>query len=353
MTADAVGGVWRYAVDLGSALRRKGASITLAVMGPPPDARQHQEAVRAGLHVVDRPYRLEWMDDPWTDLGRAAEWLLDLERIVEPDVVHLNGYAHASLPWQAPVIVVAHSCVRTWWRAVRAEAAPVNLDRYTAAVAAGLGSARCVVAPTAAMLAALQAEYGPLASTRVIPNGRAAMPGGVPVRLERKERFVIAAGRAWDEAKNIGAICAVARRLPWPVYVAGSTTPPDGNARDLPGVHLLGHLAPVELERWFRRAAIYALPARYEPFGLSVLEAAEAGCALVLGDIESLRENWDGAAVFVPPADEDALVSAISSLANDPAARAGLARRSLARAAGVSIEQTADEYRSVYERLIA
>ena len=35
------------------------------------------------------------------------------------------------------------------------------------------------------------------------------------------------------------------------------------------------------------------LPARYEPFGLSILEAALSGCALVLGDLPSLRELWD------------------------------------------------------------
>ena len=47
-------------------------------------------------------------------------------------------------------------------------------------------------------------------------------------------------------------------------------------------------------------AAIFAAPAHYEPFGLGILEAAASGCALVLGDIASLRENWDGAAVFLP-----------------------------------------------------
>jgi hypothetical protein len=45
------------------------------------------------------------------------------------------------------------------------------------------------------------------------------------------------------------------------------------------------------------------LPARYEPFGLSVLEAALSGCALVPGDIASLRGNWDGVAEFVCPDD--------------------------------------------------
>ena len=56
-----------------------------------------------------------------------------------------------------------------------------------------------------------------------------------------------------------------------------------------------------------RCAAIYALPARYEPFRLEVLEAAAPGCALVLGDIASLRELWDGAALFVAPDDDRAL----------------------------------------------
>ena len=42
--------------------------------------------------------------------------------------------------------------------------------------------------------------------------------------------------------------------------------------------------------------------ALYEPFGLAVLEAAQAGCALVLSDIPTFRELWDGAALFVAAA---------------------------------------------------
>ena len=71
-------------------------------------------------------------------------------------------------------------------------------------------------------------------------------------------------------------------------------------------VRLLGKLSESELARHYARAAIYCLPARYEPFGLSVLEAALSGCALVLGDIPSLRENWTGAAEFAPPDDASA-----------------------------------------------
>ncbi|MEB3829625.1 glycosyltransferase [Phormidium sp. CCY1219] len=60
-------------------------------------------------------------------------------------------------------------------------------------------------------------------------------------------------------------------------------------------------MSPEELSHWYARAAIYAFPARYEPFGLSVLEAALSGCALVLGDIPRLREMWGDAAVFANP----------------------------------------------------
>ena len=44
---------------------------------------------------------------------------------------------------------------------------------------------------------------------------------------------------------------------------------------------------------------IFVSVSRYEPFGLAVLEAAHAGCALVLSDIPTFRELWQGAASFV------------------------------------------------------
>jgi glycogen synthase len=352
MTADAVGGVWRYAVDLGRELRDRGVHTTLAVMGPSPTAAQRAEAADAHLDLVDRPCRLEWMDDPWADVESAGAWLLELEQQIEPALVHLNGYAHAALPWRSPVVVVAHSCVRTWWKAVRHEEPPQTIDRYSAAVAAGLAAAHVVVAPTKAMGAALAAEYGIPSPVHVIPNG-CRRPGADTDVWRDKAEMVLAAGRLWDEAKNISALCAIAESLPWPVYVAGDERRPDGRACDLPRVHCLGRLAANDLASWYRRASIYALPARYEPFGLSVLEAAAAGCALVVGDIQSLRESWEGAALFVAPDDSAALSSAIRRLVERPGERAELARRAHARAAAFTIDRTADHYLQLYQALIA
>lgn len=351
MTADAVGGVWTYALELARGLSAHGSRVTLAVMGPAPSRAQRSEAALVrGLMVRDRAFKLEWMDEPWEDVARAGEWLLALEREYAPDVVHLNGYAHAVLPFRAPVLVAAHSCVCSWWRAVHGVAAPPAWDRYRAAVRDGVHAADLVVAPTRAMLTALGAEHGTPARARVIPNGRRAA-----TYHTQKEPFILGAGRLWDEAKNTAALAAVASALPWPVYVAGATAEPSGARAEATavasGVTSLGTLSPSALAGWVARASIFASPVRYEPFGLAALEAALAGCALVLGDIPSQHEVWGDAATFVAPDDHDALRSVLTRLAHDDALRAQMAERARERAARYSVARFVTGYVAAYAQL--
>lgn len=348
MTADAVGGVWTYATALVGALADRGVTITLAVIGPPPEA--HARRVLDALpHVSYRHHggRLEWMPDAAGDVERTGRWLLDLAAENPPDVVHLNGYAHAACPFPCRVLVVAHSCVRSWWRAVKGSEPPPDRDGYTAAVRRGLDRAALVVAPTGAMLTSLGREYSFARPAIVLPNG---LPWRA-VHGERRQPLVLAAGRLWDEAKNLAALDSVAERLPWPVAVAGDTSL-DGGGHAVPHrVRALGRLSADDLARWMARAPIYALPARYEPFGLSVLEAAQQGCALVLGDIPSLRELWDGAAAFVPPDDHEALARALRSLIEHDDVRRRLAGAARARAARFSDRSCADRYLYIYRAL--
>ena len=350
MTADTVGGVWTYALDLARALAPHGVSVSLATMGRLPTLQQSAEAASIPtLTLHPSEYALEWMPDPWNDVARAGDWLLALEAETRPDIVHLNGYAHGHLPWQAPTVVAGHSCVLSWWQAVQGMNAPNEWDRYRAEVTRGLQAARLVTAPTQAMLSTLQTHYGPLQNTRVVPNGREA---SLFSPHTEKEPFVFSAGRLWDDAKNIRALAEIAPRLPWPVCVAGDTAHPSGEDCRFDGVRLLGCLPPGQVAEWLSRAAIYILPAKYEPFGLSALEAGLSGCALVLGDIESLREVWGDAALFVPPGDSDALRSAVSRLIADNALRSELAARALAQARTYPIERMALGYLNAYHSVL-
>jgi glycosyltransferase involved in cell wall biosynthesis len=106
------------------------------------------------------------------------------------------------------------------------------------------------------------------------------------------------------------------------------------------------------MQRWYARASVFALPSRYEPFGLAALEAGLAGCALVLGDIPTLRELWDGAALFVPPDDREQLVAALSALAEDPELLWLLGGRARARAESYSAVRMTARYLDAYAGLL-
>ena len=350
MTTDTIGGVWTYALELARGLERHGVTVAVATMGALPSPEQRREAAGVpGLDLHESGFKLEWMEDPWSDVAAAGDWLLEIEARLRPDVVHLNGYAHGALPWKAPTVVVGHSCVLSWWEAVKGEAAPATWHRYRTQVTHGLRATSLAVAPTRAMLDALDRYYGPLDHTRVIPNGREA----APFLPGRKEPVVLAAGRIWDDAKNVTALAAVAPRLSWPVLVAGEENRPDGRRARPESVRYLGRQSPAALGEWMARAAIYALPARYEPFGLSVLEAALAGCALVLGDIPSLREVWGDAALFVPPEDTDVLERVLRELIEDGERRQTMAERARERALMYTAERMVGGYLAAYGELAA
>jgi glycosyltransferase involved in cell wall biosynthesis len=323
-------------------------------MGRPLDRAQREEAEAVpDIRIHQSDFALEWEDDPWEEVDEAAQWLLDIARTVRPDVVHVNGYAHAALPWTAPVVCAAHSCVLSWWRAVKREPAPPRYDEYRNRVAAGLNAADVVIAPSHAMLECLTREYGFSGTGVAIANGRTASL----FHSAQKDQFVLTSGRVWDEGKNIEALCTVSESVSWPVCVAGDSMHPDGSVRPTPGVRTLGRLSTTELSTWFARAPIYALPARYEPFGLSAVEAALSGCALVLGDIPSLREVWGDAALYVFPEDHSELAGSIERVIRSSTLREDLAGRARLRARRFAPERmaaaTLAAYRLAQDRFTA
>ena len=348
MTADTVGGVWTYALELARSLSAFDVHVTLATMGKRcTDAQRTEAAGLDNVTLVESEYKLEWMDDCQAEVEAAGEWLLDLERGLAPDLVHLNGYVHGSLPWQSPVLCVAHSCVLSWWEAVRRTPLPGNWDWYRSEVTRGLHAVDLVVAPSHAMLDVIDRFYGPMPRRQVIYNGC----NPLDFSLTDKEEIIFSAGRLWDDAKNVRSLQEVAPRLSWPVYVAGG----DATAGDLSestNVQALGRLPHSEVKQWLARAALYVLPARYEPFGLSILEAALSGCALVVGDIPSLREIWGDAATFVDPEDQSALERSISDLISDPARRSQMAVQARQRGEQFTSSRMVREYFSVYQSLI-
>src|SRR5215468_8054052 len=173
MTADAVGGVWVYATELACSLCKAGNEVMLAVIGPRP--RPDQLRPLRGVHGLQLKITdllLEWMDPAGTDIRRAGQMLRGIADEFRPDAVHLNSFREGNLNWPAPVLIVAHSCVKTWWRACRSgQIGGARWPTYCDRVAAGLHAADAWVAPSAAFRDLISATYRPRAQGSVIWNG--------------------------------------------------------------------------------------------------------------------------------------------------------------------------------------
>ena len=101
----------------------------------------------------------------------------------------------------------------------------------------------------------------------------------------------------------------------------------------------------------YAEASVFVSMARYEPFGLSVLEAALAGMRLVLADIPTFRELWTGAADFVPPGDVANFAAACNRLLREPDARRKSGDAARARARRYGMAGTTRNYLDLYRRL--
>jgi glycosyltransferase involved in cell wall biosynthesis len=346
MTGDAVGGVWRYCLELARGFGFAGVETVLAVLGPPPAPEQTAQAASIpGLRLVATGLPLDWTAPDEAALREAGAALAGLAGRIGADTVHLHTPALAAeVPWAVPVVAVAHSDVGTWWAAVRGGGMPDDLAWRAAAVGRGLAEADVAVAPSRSFARALARLYRPGRRIAVVHNGRTPMRS--PPCPRRAE--VLAAGRLWDEGKNIALLDRAAATLGVPVFAAGPLSGPNGAAVTLAHVQALGPLGEAALAARMAAATVFVAPSRYEPFGLAVLEAAQSGMALALADIPAFRELWDGAALFFHPQDPAMLADALGRLLAAPLGPAARARAHAARyAAAAMTEATLALHRSL------
>jgi glycosyltransferase involved in cell wall biosynthesis len=353
MTADAVGGVWQYAATLAGELAEAGCDVSLAVMGPPPDADQ-RAAVQgtAGVRVIETGLPLDWMCTSAAEVRSAAQALARLAAEHQADLVHCNSPALAgAAAFHVPVVAVAHGCIATWWEAARGGAVDPGLQWHGDLMRRGLIAADAAVAPSASFAAMLQATYRLGQPPLVVRNGRA--PAAPAPDRGPPTNTVLSAGRMWDPAKNAPLLDRVAALIDLRLLAAGSLEGPHGERAAFAHAIALGHVPETDLAALLARRPIMVSTARFEPFGLAVLEAAAAGCALVLSDIPTFRELWEGAALFANLDDADGFAGAIGRLAADPALRDEMGEAARIRAARYTPQASAQAMLAIYRGVLA
>jgi glycosyltransferase involved in cell wall biosynthesis len=352
LTTDAVGGVWTYSLDLARGLARLEIETVLAIMGPPPSVVQKRAACAIpGLRLVDTGQQLDWLAGDAGEIERAGAAVAALAAEQAVDLVQLHAPALASgIAFPAPVLAVVHSCLATWWDQVAGPNAPMppEFAWRTDAVRAGLAAADLVVTPTAALGAMVQRCYGLAEAPQAVHNGRTPFPVGT----QAPHDFIFTSGRLWDRGKNLAALDAAAGQIGVPVHAAGPLEGPQGEKIAFEHLNSLGTLDEAGIARWLAARPVFASVALYEPFGLSVLEAAAAGCPLILSDLPTFRELWEDVAIFVDPRDPVALARACNDLVADDFERAVRGRAAMERAARFTPDAMAAQMASLYRRLL-
>lgn len=349
MTLDAVGGVWRYAIDVARGLDAFGVKFLLVGFGPQPDAAQQAECAsltNAELHWTNEP--LDWMVTQATDLLAGSEQLAALGLKWNADLLHLNLPSQASgLKSNCPVVVASHSCVPTWWEAVRGTQLPAIWAWQQNQNRDGLQRADAVLVPSHSHGAALCRIYGQLPCLHVVHNATAISPAPA----HSKKPLVLAVGRWWDEGKNGAVLDAANLPQSWQLILAGPLRGPNGQQARFQYARTPGPLAHPDILRLMNQASIFAAPSRYEPFGLAVVEAAISGAALVLADIPTFRELWNGAALFVSPDNPEGWQQTFANLIDNEPRRQALARKAAERAGRFTLRRQAEQLHELYASL--
>ncbi len=194
---------------------------------------------------------------------------------------------------------------------------------------------------------------------RVIPHGvraREVLAGEVITR----EPIILFVG-AIQKRKNVERLVKAFEQTPaeWNLVLAGSlgygaaavvrAVEQSGRRAD---VTFTGYVSDEDLERWYRRASIFAFPSLDEGFGIPVLEAMARGLPVLTSNRSALPEVAGDAALLVNPEETEQIAAGLNRLIAEEGLRQELSRRGLERCKVYTWERAANETWGVYHELL-
>lgn len=344
-------------------LRAWGFELSIAAPpeGPLADALRE---MRVPLVPLDARIR-----DARCGLADRRDMLLTLVAAQRPDVLHANSLAMSRLsgPVAAALRMPSIGHLRDIMRISRAAADDLNGHTRLLAVSHAV---RDWYVSLGVAAESIRVAYNGVNLQRFQPRARTGYVAG-ELGLPRSVPLVLTIGqvilrKGWDVLLHaVGDVLQhrsdihfllVGRRFSEKRETVQYEESLHRRARSSPcagHVHFLGIRSDVE--RLFGEATLLAHPARQEPLGRVLLEAAAAGTAIVATSVGGTPEIFppeSQAAILVPPDDRAALAGAIERVIHDPTLRSalGTAARKIAErrfADGHAAEVWADHYRYV------
>jgi hypothetical protein len=315
MTTEPSGDVWHYSLELCRGLSALRIETVLAMLGKSRPAQFEVVRQIPAARLIDAGMSLDWAAADASVVINAGKAVADLAEQCGASLVHLNNPALAAgTLFTVPVVAFQHSCVASQWEVLRGTPLPSKHKWRTMLCRHGLHAADMVVTSTTALAEATRRDH----ELRDLP--RAVHIGRAPLHI--------------------------------PTFHADRLRDSDG--ADVMFDHECDRatLSNAELARRLAGRPVFVSTALYEPFGIGVLEAAAAGCPLILSDTPTFRELWNGAAIFVPPRDEERFGKEIAELVGDDLMRQTMGMAAKERAGRYTREAMAAQMANIYRGLL-
>lgn len=349
-----IGGSERHVLTLLPALAERGVEVAFVGLDNPAAAPDpfYAELAASGIHLVRLTNNRDVQPGLAVDLARAV-------RSFRPDLLHTH-LVHADV---YGALVPGPALVSTKHNDDPFRTGPFrHVERLLAR------RARRVIAITEALRRFNIERIGlPAAKVEVVHYGLDRLPEPWAENLEigvpGDARVLLSVARLARQKGVDVAVRALARvreAEPRAVLVVLGEGPEraalEGLAASLgvgPALFLPGRVGDVAA--WYRRAEVVVHPARWEGFGLALLEGMLAARPVVASRVSSAPELVEDGhtGLLVPPDDPEALGAAVTRLLAEPALAAAYGQAGLARArVEFSVARMAERTLSIYERSV-
>ena len=221
-----------------------------------------------------------------------------------------------------------------WWKTFHTKARLHTKYRFNYEHSA------CTVVLTERLKAHLQAylSKAQIAENRIAVIGNASAFPPVPVDFFEKAKELLFVGRMDFSQKRPNWLLDVWMKLQsrfpdWKLRFVG-----DGKyfaklqslAKEL-GAERVEFCGAREPEPYYRTASVFCMTSAYEPWGITLLEAASFGCAIVAFDNIAPEIAGENRVALVPAFDLDKYAETLAKLMSDSALRERLAKNALAQ----------------------
>jgi glycosyltransferase involved in cell wall biosynthesis len=117
-------------------------------------------------------------------------------------------------------------------------------------------------------------------------------------------------------------------------------------------IQVPGYVTAPELEKLYRRAAIFAFPSLDEGFGMPILDAMARGVPVLSSNVSAMPEVAGDAGLLVDPRDVASIADGLRRLTADSALRDTLVRAGIARAKDFTWETAVEATGKVYQEML-